>query len=643
MATLRELETALVNAHNAGDSNAARKLAAFITEARKDPSNQIPDMPVLGTEIPEPKPSIADKIIGAGEAGLTMLTGMTGGTLGMVGGTGGGMAAAILSGEFGTPEAAQMVKESAEEGAAKLTYAPRTQSGQEQAQVVGQAASQLIPLMPFGQEIGMAAQAARVGTPVALAQAAKAAEPIIAQAKKVSEPVIAKAKDVAGKVKETFAPKEPEPTGAAPSGGAAGVDIAQVRQDIASGLPVPIKLTEGQKTREFGQQQFERETFKNPELGAPIRERFAEQNLQLQQNLDAFIDDTGTTAFTPRELGETVTQALRDRVAKDKTKIRALYKDAEKAGELETPVNLSPLSKYLNENRAERGDNSIMTKVGRQLDVLEVATGDFKNGSLQLGDMTLKQAENVRKFINRNTDKMDSNDIRIATELKSIIDQSTDGKGGKIYGAARQARMQLAKNFENVALIKDLLGYKRGTTDRAIALEDVLRRSILDPSTSLDTMKHLRRVLQNEGDNGKQAWRDLQGGTLQYIKDQATKNVARDQAGNPIVSPAQLDKVITGLDKSGKLEFLFTPSGAEKLRMLNDLSKDILTSPPGSVNASNTASILLASMDMVISGSAGVPAPVLSGLRILMKNIKDKKIKVRVQKALGNIPPESNP
>lgn len=642
MATLKQLETALVNAHNAGDADAARKLAAVIGRARKDPTNSFPDMPIVETIVPEPTQTVGDKIVGTGEAVLSTGTGLTGGAVGMVGGTLGGLAGAILSGEYGTTDAANLVEQAAAQGAAQLTYAPRTVSGQEQAQAVGEGLQQLVPLTPFGREMGAIAQSTKMGAPVAAAQVARAAEPVIAQAKTMAEPVMAKAKEVAQNIKTRITPTEQPPTGA-PSAGAAGVAAAQVRQDIASEMPVPIKLTEGQKTRDFAQQQFERETFKNPELGAPIRERFAEQNLKLQQNLDAFIDETGTQVFDARSLGESVTKALRDRVAKDKTKIRALYKEAETKGEMESPVNLSPVANYLNENRAARGENSIMEKVGRQLDVLEVAQGDFKNGSLQLGDMTLKQAESVRRFINSNTNKMDSNDVRIASELKSIIDQSTDGKGGAIYGAARAARMQLAKNFENVALIRDLIGSKRGTTDRAIALEDVLRRTIIDPSTSLDSMRHLRRVLQNEGENGKQAWRDLQGGTLQYIKDQATKNVARDQAGNAIVSPAQLDKVITGLDKSGKLEFLFTPSGAEKLRMLNDLSKDILTAPPGSVNASNTASILLASMDMAISGMAGLPAPILSGLRLMMKNIKDKKIRVRVQKALGNIPNEGNP
>ena len=39
MATIQELETALVNAHKAGDSDAARKLANVLVAAKKDATN----------------------------------------------------------------------------------------------------------------------------------------------------------------------------------------------------------------------------------------------------------------------------------------------------------------------------------------------------------------------------------------------------------------------------------------------------------------------------------------------------------------------------------------------------------------------------------------------------------------------------
>ena len=119
------------------------------------------------------------------------------------------------------------------------------------------------------------------------------------------------------------------------------------------------------------------------------------------------------------------------------------------------------------------------------------------------------------------------------------------------------------------------------------------------------------------------------------MRDEATKGVGRDELGNPILSPAQLDRVVGQLDKSGKLDFVFGKKGAEQLRTINDVAKDVLTAPPGAVNTSNTASVLAGMMDIAISGTAGVPAPVMTSFRLLTKGIKDAKTRARVRQALG--------
>jgi len=80
------------------------------------------------------QPDVMDQIVGAGETALTLTTGSTSGTLGMIGGTLYGLAEQILSGQFGSPEAANLVEKSAMQGAQALTYEPRTKAGQEQVQ-----------------------------------------------------------------------------------------------------------------------------------------------------------------------------------------------------------------------------------------------------------------------------------------------------------------------------------------------------------------------------------------------------------------------------------------------------------------------------------------------------------------------------
>jgi len=180
------------------------------------------------------------------------------------------------------------------------------------------------------------------------------------------------------------------------------------------------------------------------------------------------------------------------------------------------------------------------------------------------------------------------------------------------------------------------LNNKRGSSDRRVALEDVADRVLY--RGSLDDMRFARKVLQTGGEDGMQAWKEIQGSALRDIRDAATKNVARDSAGNEVISASGLDKAIKRLDNEGKLDYLFGKKGAEQLRSVNDLAKVMFTSPPGAVNTSNTASVLLAAMDMAVSGSAGMPLPVMSGLRMLVKNVKDRKLRMRIQDALGKKP-----
>jgi hypothetical protein len=621
MATLQQLEVALVNADKAGDMDAARKLSVLVKQARQDMANQIPDTQVPGTVVQLPEPTLGERAVGAGETALTLATGATGGAVGMIGGTLKGLAEQILAGKFGTQEAANLVEKSAMEGAQALTYAPRTQAGQEMAAETGKALQQVLPVTPLTAELGAITAGARVAAPAVQATAQRAAQPIVAAAERVKQLVPSTA--------------EAKPTPGTMASGAAGVDLGTLRQAKAEELPVPIKLTEGQKTRQFEQQRFERETAKLPEAGEPLRERFAQQNRQLQQNLDAFIDQTGAEAPDLRAVGMSVDKALRERAARDKTKIRTLYKEAEKSGELEQPVTLGSVVQHLVDSTPEAEVANVLKAVKAKALQLGVATEDA-SGGLVPQPVTLKTAELFRRSINGATNAEPTN-IRQAAIMKQLVDGDTEGLGGNLYQQARRARTQYAKNYENIGLVKQLLGLKRGTDDRAIALEDVLRRSVVDPSTSLDTVRQVRRLLQTGGENGVQAWKELQGGTLRYIKDEALKNVAPDQLGNRVMSPAQLDRVITQLDKTGKLDFVFGKRGAEMLRTVNDVAKDVLTSPIGTVNTSNTATVLAGLMDVAISGSSGIPAPIMTSFRVLSNSVKDAKLRKRINDALGEV------
>lgn len=640
MATLQQLETALVNADKAGDQDAARQLAAVIQRARKDQFNQIP-----GNEIPETvqrpeEPTFVDQAVGAADAFASAVPMAVVGGAGMIGGTLKGMAEQLLSGQFGTQEASDAVQKAAMEGfeAAAAPFAPETQAGRDILQSAGEFLAPAVAATPFGPEIGAITRGTQLGARTAAPIVEASAPAVKAAASRVTAPIQQAASKITEAIRPASADAQSGAAGAR-SGGAAAVEAGALRQAKAEELPVPIKLTEGQKSREFGQQRFERETAKDPEMGQPIRERFSDQNAQLQQNLDQFIDSTGGQAPDLRSLGESVTKAIGLREQRHKDRIRSLYKKAEEAGDLETPVSLPGVIEHLN-SRFPEAANADILKVAR-LKALETGAAKEVGGKLVPQKISLKDAEEFRKTINGSVDEKAPN-IRQAAIMKGLIDEATEGVGGQAYRKARAARTRYAKDYENIGLIDNLIGTKRGTSDRSIALEDVLRKSVIDPSTSLDTVKQLRRVLNTQGDTGRQAWRDVQGATLQHIKDEATKNVARDERGNPIVSASGLDKAIKALDRNEKLEFIFGKKDAEMLRTINDVAKDILVAPPGSVNTSNTASVLAGLMDVAISGTSGIPAPIMTSLRLATKSIKDAKTRARVRKALGVTKKESD-
>ena len=118
--------------------------------------------------------------------------------------------------------------------------------------------------------------------------------------------------------------------------------------------------------------------------------------------------------------------------------------------------------------------------------------------------------------------------------LGSLIDDSTEGIGGNLYQDARKLRANYAREFENVGVVDKLLSKKAGTTDRAVALEDVFNHAIL--KGSVDDVRAISRTLKRAGPEGQQAYRELLAQTLEHMREGITKNIQRDANNNPIVS-----------------------------------------------------------------------------------------------------------
>lgn len=419
----------------------------------------------------------------------------------------------------------------------------------------------------------------------------------------------------------------PEIGGTRGSAGAMSTSEETIRAQRALELPIPIELARFQRTRNFAEQQRARELAKNNEVGGPIRERMTQQQDALRQNFERFIEGTGSQVWeNPYEQGGVIADALGTLAKRERTKINALYKRADAAGETMEPVGYQDVVAFINEQTPTTRD-----KLAPVLNAVkeEIAKNDPTNS----GTVTLKAMEDVRKLINR-VSQPGTPDAEFGRQMKQIIDASTEGAGGDVYKRARAARSKYAQDFENIDLVQKVFDNKPNTAERYIALEKVTDR-ISGANTPLDSVNHLLGLLDRAGPRGERAKRELQGAIMEKIRDQAYRGITTDEAGGTVIQPAALNKIVTDLDRTGKLDVIFDRKTADLLRTVNDVTKDIVTAPPGSVNASGTSSAVMNAIDtMATFGTTGIPVPAAKILNEFRKAMANRGLRKEVKRLL---------
>ena len=595
-------------------------------------------------------PTLSERLLGGAETGLGMLTGALGGSVGMAGGTVEGIAKSIINGTYGTQEGVQEAERTAMQRAGQLTYAPRTEQGQEQLEAVGSAAGNL--LMPLGGipgEMAALARGAAAARPAVQAtrqamtqsaqqgaqQALEAVKPGVVTAVEAVRNAPRRAAEAVGIMERV--PEAPATVPGRPSIGAAGVPDETLRVAKAEGLPVPMNLTRGAITRDAAELAFEKEQLKNPSLGKPLRARAEENNLQALQNFDALIDMTGAEAPDLAASGSRVVQALSDGYKNAKTQVRTAYKAAEKAGEMEVPAKLDEVAVFLKQTAPE-AEVAPVLKVARQKGLALGLFEEGADGDLIAKPAPLKNVELFRRSINESSG-IDPTNKLFAGRMRDVIDTATEGLGGDLYAKARSLRQQQARKYENRAIVARLITNRKGMDDPKVAVDQVFNKSILNGSP--EEITFLKRVLNTSGGDGQQAWKELQGATLGYIRDEATKGMGMDSADNAIVSPAKLHAAVSKLDKNGRLDVVLGKKNAEVVRDLNDVVRYVNTVPPGTlINNSGTAGTIMAAMAEAGTTGAlvGLPVPIISALRMLKNQVRDSKIKAQIQKALNAKP-----
>jgi hypothetical protein len=220
--------------------------------------------------------------------------------------------------------------------------------------------------------------------------------------------------------------------------------------------------------------------------------------------------------------------------------------------------------------------------------------------------------------------------------MRKIINEITEGKGGELYQEARRLRQDYSKRFENIGAIDRLISTKANSDDRVVAFEDVFQKSIINGS--LDDVKNLGFALKRSGPQGQQAFKELQGQTIEFLKDRVTQSIDTDMFGNPVVSPAKFKSAVRELDQDGKLDYLFGKKGAQEIRDLMETT--ILVNAPlkGAANYSNTASAVIRGLDMINRSPIGKIPVVGSLTKYSFEKAQEKALKQKIKESINYSP-----
>jgi len=496
---------------------------------------------------------------------------------------------------YGTPEGRQAGEQAAQTLSSQF-YQPRTETGPE---VVGQIGNVLGAIPPT--PLTSAGTALSTLMPTATNQLRNIVVPATRQATAPVANVLANAMQRQQPVMQGM--------------GAAETSEQLMREERLQRLGIPA--TAGERTKSLAQQQFEADVARGvvTGIGEEEKTKLAErmrafktnQKQAIVNNFERMTQDVGAEVADPtqmRQVGRIVDKAVNDAYTKKYDNYKELYKKADQAGETLQEVPYQSLLDYINTKTptAREKLDPILNSVAESLAM---------NDPTKSGKISIRALEDIYQEVGKVKNSPN------AGELKKRITNMGEGAGGELYQAARQARSQLAKEFEDVSRVDKLLGTKAGYTDRRVALDDVFKHVVLDGS--LEEMRTVTSLLKKAGPQGQQAYAELQGQTIQHMKDLLTKG---DQ-----LSFKNLNTLVTQLDSEEKLAYMFGKTGRDQIMDLRDAIKDVVVKEPGAVNFPNTAGA-------VLRGLEALQAVRVPGAKSLAEMARTSEVTKKVESAL---------
>jgi hypothetical protein len=531
----------------------------------------IPGAENVVTGVKQPEVSMRDRIMGVIETPAVVAGGLASSIAAPI---------AAIYGELSNPAPqgsaqATAAGEAMAKKARAQFYQPRTQTSREILGAVGEFLQPVTGALP--PTLGSVGTSLNALAPAAIMQAGAVARPAITQA---TAPVRNALTNVMA--------REQQPN-------MVGMGAASTAEDLMRQQRLEqfgIRATAGEREKNLAKQQFESDVQRGAlpgvsedvkaELGRQYGAFKVGQKQDILNQFERMTEDVGGTIdrSTPRAVGTVVDKALVKQYQDKLKKVDNAYQAARDSGETKQVVDTTQLEKWLADNAPEAISVPQIQTIGAKLDALKKVTGN---------QVTIDDLENIYKSAG-NLAEGNPSAARFMGQVKGVINDMTEGAGGDLYRAARTERKQLAKQFEDVNRVDQLLSTKAGKTDRKVALDDVYNHIVTDGS--LEEMRTVTSLLKKTPE-GQQAYKELQGYTLQKMKDLLLKQ--GDETDN--IRLNNFNNFVTQLDREDKLGYMFGKTGRDTLLDLKKAISDVMVKEPGAVNYPNTAGAVLRGLE----------------------------------------------
>lgn len=428
-----------------------------------------------------------------------------------------------------------------------------------------------------------------------------------------------------------------------------------------------IPGTRGDIERDVAQMTHE-QTLSKSETGKPIRDIKSEQDVRLHRLVDVAKRTSGAKAATRESVGKSVETALRGKAEENpekwgraqtekglKSSAKAVWSkanynrlyDIARATEPNASVSAEPIVDLLKKNPDIQKLGWLQTwlkKAKVEQEAEEPGPRLVDTSGKPLGEEPPETELRELKLDELAQLRQDAADIArtgqgaeklYAGKVVGAVDDAMENvpAAAKAWKAAINAFKQHKIEFEDQSLVEKLTGMK-SRTDPKTALADT---GDAVRAASSDQIRGLKKTLTEGGTEktrtaGKQAWKDIQGSVLDYLREKADKNEETGAEGQRQFNKGFRD-ALRELDKDGKLEAIFDPKQVKFLRKIAQATEDVRTMPRTRIQGSDTAANIQAATDRAqvkaltaLEKTSRIPkvGPYLAGGAKVLRSMKEK-------------------